>query len=130
MEPIKLIAYTFIFVSRANRFIGKYAITRKGEGSFPFKMATSKDLNKEAEFLNFLTKYDLEKYHQGFINEGVKKIEHLGHIKEEDLANIGLTRPERQRLLDKYERHFSKLGKFKVCRRFVAFGTCMGTHPY
>jgi len=78
-------------------------------------MATgSKDLNKEAEFLNFLTRYDLQQYHEGFLAAGIKKIDHLHHVKEQDLTAIGLTRPERQRLLDKYERHFSKIGKIKV----------------
>ncbi|XP_065891111.1 non-receptor tyrosine-protein kinase TNK1-like isoform X2 [Dysidea avara] len=77
-------------------------------------MATAtKDTIKEAEFLNFLTKYDLEQYHEGFLAAGIKKIEHLNHVKQEDLTDIGLSRTEGQRLLDKYDRHFSKIGKFK-----------------
>lgn len=74
-------------------------------------MATS----PEIEFFNFLKKYDLEKYYDRLKDDGVSKIGHLQHVKSEDLEKIGMTKPERQRLLGKYEKHFSKLGKLKVC---------------
>ena len=95
-------------------------------------MATAtKDTVKEAEFLNFLTKYDLEQYHEGLLAAGIKKIEHLNHVKQEDLTDIGLSRTEGQRLLDKYDRHFSKIGKFKVCHlRDSYFCNGVGTRPF
>lgn len=80
-------------------------------GSFPkITMANA----QEVEFLNFLKKYDLEKYHERLLQDGVKRIDHLQHVKIEDLEKIGMSRPESQRLLGKYEKHFSKFGKFKV----------------
>lgn len=78
-------------------------------------MASVPEDKKEIEFLNFLKKYDLDQYHERLKRLGVKKISHLQHVKDDDLAEVGMTKPERQRLLGKYEKHFSKLGKFKVC---------------
>ena len=71
----------------------------------------------EIEFFNFLLKYDLQQYYERLRDEGVKKISHLQHVKSEDLEKIGMTKPERKRLLGKYEQHFSKLGKLKVCHQ-------------
>jgi len=69
---------------------------------------------QEIEFFNFLQKYDLQQYFDRLREDGVKKIGHLQHVKSEDLEKIGMSKPERQRLLGKYEQHFSKLGKLKV----------------
>jgi len=72
----------------------------------------------DIEFFNFLKKYDLDHYYERLKAEGVKKINHLQHVKNEDLEKIGMTKPERQRLRGKYEQHFSKLGKLKVCLQY------------
>ena len=76
---------------------------------FPRKMA-----NREIEFFNFLKKYDLDHYHERLKQEGISKINHLQHVKGEDLERVGMSKPEQKRLLGKYEQHFSKFGKFKV----------------
>ena len=92
-----------------------YVLLRKSNtGEFPEKMANNIQDKKEIEFLNFLTKYDLGHYYERLKSEGVWKISHLQHVVAEDLDKIGMSRPERQRLLGKYEQHFSKLGKIKV----------------
>ena len=69
----------------------------------------------EIEFFNFLQRYDLQQYYERLRDDGVKKISHLRDVKGEDLEKIGMSKPERKRLLGKYEQHFSKLGKLKVC---------------
>ena len=71
--------------------------------------------NKEVEFYNFLKKYDLDQHQEHLKAVGITKISHLQHLKAEDLETVGMTKPELKRLLGKYEQHFSKLGKLKVC---------------
>lgn len=71
--------------------------------------------NKEVEFYNFLKKYDLDKYQEQLKAAGITKISHLQHVKIDDLETVGMAKPELKRLLGKYEQHFSKLGKLKVC---------------
>lgn len=92
-------------------FTRKYA-TRGDSLKLPliYKMASI----GEIEFFNFLQRYDLQQYHERLRDEGIKKISHLQHVKSEDLEKIGMTKPERKRLLGKYEQHFSKFGKLKV----------------
>ena len=80
----------------------------------------------QQRFLTFLRGIDLSHYHQSFVKEGVKKISHLKHVDDKDLENIGLTRPERNRLKKKLETEFSAIHKlFKVASLVVStVSTC------
>ncbi len=73
------------------------------------------DLWREQQrFYNFLHHYDLQQYHQAFLAKGVSKVSHLKSLDEVSLAEVGLSRPERIRLMRKTEENFSRTGKFKV----------------
>lgn len=77
-------------------------------------MAQQDDEPEKAKFLNFLRYYDLAKHHESFVKIGVHKLSHLKHTKDEDLKEIGLTRPEIARLNQKVKENFSTVGKWKV----------------
>lgn len=69
---------------------------------------------EQQRFYNFLQHYDLHKYHQRFLAAGVSRISHLKVMDDKDLENVGLTRPERNRLYKKLEENFSISGLIKV----------------
>ena len=66
------------------------------------------------KFYNFLQRYDLHRYHQKFVDMGVRKISHLKDVDDSDLELVGLSRPERSRLRKKLEMNFSFAGKLRV----------------
>lgn len=75
----------------------------------------SEDESEKVKFMNFLKHYDLAKHHESFVKKlGVHKVSHLKHTKDEDLKEIGLTRPEIARLKQKMKENFSTVGKLKV----------------
>lgn len=69
---------------------------------------------EQHRFYNFLRHYDLHHYHQAFLSKGVSKVSHLKNLDEASLEEVGLTRPERIRLMKKTDENFSLSGKFKV----------------
>ena len=69
---------------------------------------------EQQRFYNFLQHYDLHKYHQKFLAEGVSRISHLKALDDKDLEEIGLSRPERNRLFKKLDENFSLPGLIKV----------------
>ena len=75
----------------------------------------SQDDTERQKFVNFLSHYDLSKYYEAFREIGVTKLAHLKDVSEDDLKQIGLSNPEKTRLLKKYDANFSKMGKLKVC---------------
>ena len=76
------------------------------------------DLWKEQQrFYNFLQHYDLHKYHQKFLQMGVSKISHLKAVDDATLEQMGLSRPERNRLHKKLDENFSVSGKLKVLQK-------------
>ena len=66
------------------------------------------------KFYNFLQRYDLHRYHQKFVDMGVRKISHLKDVDDNDLELVGLSRPERSRLRKKLENNFSFAGRLRV----------------
>ena len=70
--------------------------------------------SESQRFFNFLQHYDLQRYHQKFLDMGVRKISHLKDVDDDDLELVGLSRPERSRLRKKLEKNFSLTGKLMV----------------
>ncbi len=78
---------------------------------------------EQHRFYNFLQHYDLQQYHQRFLEKGVSKVSHLKTVDEVCLEEIGLSRPERIRLMKKMEENFSLHGKLKVARPRVTIAS-------
>ena len=74
----------------------------------------SQDETDRQRFVNFLSHYDLSKYYDAFCEIGVTKLPHLKDVRDEDLKQMGLSNPERTRLMKKFDANFSKMGKLKV----------------
>ena len=69
---------------------------------------------EQQRFYNFLQHYELHKYHQKFLAAGVSRISHLKPLDDKDLEEVGLSRPERNRLFKKLDENFSLPGLIKV----------------
>lgn len=74
---------------------------------------------REQRFYNFLQYYDLHKYYRRLTGMGVTRISHLKVVDDETLEQIGMSRPERNRLRKKLEENFSTSGKLKVTKRSI-----------
>lgn len=68
----------------------------------------------QVRLYNFLKHYKLEHYSDKFEDIGVKKISHLKDVDDQDMMDMGMKRPEIQRIKKKLGEHFSAMGKIKV----------------
>ena len=92
---------------------------------------------EQQRFYNFLQHYELHKYHQKFLAAGVSRISHLKALDDKDLEEVGLSRPERNRLFKKLDENFSLPGLIKVslsCRHplhhtLLTIYGCTAVHP-
>ena len=76
-------------------------------------MAQSKDL------LEFLQEAELQHHYDGMRNKlHVTNIAQLKYVEDEDLVEIGLTKPEIRRLKKQYEKEYPK-GAFGKIRRVI-----------
>ena len=74
---------------------------------------------EQQRFYNFLQHYELHKYHQKFLAAGVSRISHLKSLDDKDLEEVGLSRPERNRLFKKLDENFSLPGLIKVSLSYL-----------
>lgn len=77
----------------------------------PFTMAA---MNKELH--NFLVEAELEHYYSALKNElKISVLAHLKYVKDEDLMNVGMTKPEIRRLKKYYRKEMPQgaIGKIK-----------------
>lgn len=73
---------------------------------------------EEAKLKLFLEKIQLEHFYINLIEDlHVRRTEHLEHVIESDLVNIGMSLPEIRRLFDHFKRNSKRnfFSKLKVC---------------
>lgn len=73
---------------------------------------------EEAKLKLFLEKIQLEHFYVKLIEDlHVRRTEHLEHVIESDLVDIGMSLPEIRRLFDHYKRNNKRnfFSKLKVC---------------
>ena len=89
--------------------------TLGGKKSPEFDSITDPDIWKEQHrFYNFLQHYELHKYHQRFLQMGVRRLSHFKDVTDADLDAVGLTPPEKTRLWKKLDQNFSVGGRIRV----------------
>ena len=88
-----------------------------GKGEEPGGAITDPELWREQQrFFNFLQHYQLHRYHQRFLQMGVRRLTHFKDVTDADLDAVGLKPPEKARLWKKLDENFSTKGKIRVGR--------------